>query len=106
MNFSVPAACSKSTAAQPAPELVEVFVNDKQVFVEPGTTVLQVSVTYQQRALYGTRDRIATIQYCQLAGDHGSRNHCGTGQYCRQTGVYGSRNLFGSAMCCQETGVY
>ncbi|PVD29704.1 hypothetical protein C0Q70_08960 [Pomacea canaliculata] len=31
----------KSTAAQPAPQLVEVYVNDKQVFVEPGTTVLQ-----------------------------------------------------------------
>ncbi|KAK7109599.1 NADH-ubiquinone oxidoreductase 75 kDa subunit, mitochondrial-like [Littorina saxatilis] len=34
-------ACQKSTAPEPAPELVEVFVNDKQVFVEPGTTVLQ-----------------------------------------------------------------
>ena len=38
------AACRKSTAADPAPELVEVFVNDKPVHVEPGTTVLQVSV--------------------------------------------------------------
>lgn len=34
-------ACRKSTAANPAPELVEVFINDKPVFVEPGTTVLQ-----------------------------------------------------------------
>lgn len=34
-------ACRKSTAADPAPELVEVFVNDKPVYVEPGTTVLQ-----------------------------------------------------------------
>ncbi|KAL8563994.1 NADH dehydrogenase Fe-S protein subunit 1 ndufs1 [Nucella lapillus] len=34
-------ACRKSTAADPAPELVELFVNDKPVYVEPGTTVLQ-----------------------------------------------------------------
>jgi len=34
-------ACTKSSVPAPAPELVEVFVDDKQVFVEPGTTVLQ-----------------------------------------------------------------
>lgn len=48
MTGYVPTACltnKKSTAAQPAPQLVEVYVNDKQVFVEPGTTVLQVDFT-------------------------------------------------------------
>ncbi|XP_005094305.1 NADH-ubiquinone oxidoreductase 75 kDa subunit, mitochondrial [Aplysia californica] len=34
-------ACNKSSVPAPSPELVEVFVDDKQVFVEPGTTVLQ-----------------------------------------------------------------
>ena len=42
-NIFVTTVCLKSTAAEPAPELVEVFVNDKPVYVEPGTTVLQVS---------------------------------------------------------------
>lgn len=29
-----------------APEKVEVFVDDKPVLVEPGTTLLQVSISY------------------------------------------------------------
>lgn len=32
-----------TAAAQPKPEKIEVFVNDKKVLVDPGTTVLQVS---------------------------------------------------------------
>ncbi|XP_064613579.1 NADH-ubiquinone oxidoreductase 75 kDa subunit, mitochondrial-like [Liolophura sinensis] len=40
-NLLAVTARSKSTAVQPAPEKVEVFVNDTRVLVEPGTTVLQ-----------------------------------------------------------------
>ncbi|GFO33297.1 NADP-ubiquinone oxidoreductase 75 kda subunit, mitochondrial [Plakobranchus ocellatus] len=35
----------KSSQPAPAPDLVEVFIDDKQVFVEPGTTVLQACAT-------------------------------------------------------------
>lgn len=40
---------SSSSAATPAkaPEKIEVFVDDQSVFVEPGTTVLQVSFNSQ-----------------------------------------------------------
>lgn len=34
-------ACNKSSVPAPAPELVEVFIDDKPVYVEPGTTVMQ-----------------------------------------------------------------
>ena len=37
-------ACRELSAVEvnPAPNLLEVFINDKPVFVEPGTTILQV----------------------------------------------------------------
>lgn len=42
MVFAVRASSSTATPAK-APEKIEVFVDDQSVFVEPGTTVLQVS---------------------------------------------------------------
>jgi NADH dehydrogenase (ubiquinone) Fe-S protein 1 len=33
--------CNRSTATK-APEKIEVFIDDKRVLVDPGTTVLQV----------------------------------------------------------------
>lgn len=42
---------TSSSAATPAkaPEKIEVFVDDQSVFVEPGTTVLQVSFHEKMR---------------------------------------------------------
>lgn len=42
LMLAVRASSSTATPAK-APEKIEVFVDDQSVFVEPGTTVLQVS---------------------------------------------------------------
>lgn len=47
--------CTTSVATQP--EKIEVFINDKPVYVYPGTTVLQVwrSVTHTQQGSLGAK---------------------------------------------------
>ena len=43
---------SKHQQPQPAPELIEVFIDDKPVHVPPGTTVLKVLVVYIINVLF------------------------------------------------------
>ncbi|CAG5114998.1 unnamed protein product, partial [Candidula unifasciata] len=62
----VQAAC-KSTQPVPSPNLVEVFVDDKQVFVEPGTTVLQAcAVAGVEIPRFCYHDRLSIAGNCRM----------------------------------------
>ncbi|KAK3770008.1 hypothetical protein RRG08_043170 [Elysia crispata] len=57
----------KSSQPAPAPELVEVFVDDKQVFVEPGTTVLQACATAGvEIPRFCYHDRLSVAGNCRM----------------------------------------
>uniref|UniRef100_A0A2C9JNV6 NADH-ubiquinone oxidoreductase 75 kDa subunit, mitochondrial n=1 Tax=Biomphalaria glabrata TaxID=6526 RepID=A0A2C9JNV6_BIOGL len=58
---------TKSTQPAPAPELVEVFIDDKQVFVEPGTTVLQAcAVAGVEIPRFCYHDRLSIAGNCRM----------------------------------------
>ncbi|KAH9523622.1 NADH dehydrogenase Fe-S protein subunit 1 ndufs1 [Bulinus truncatus] len=58
---------SKSTQPAPSPELVEVFIDDKQVFVEPGTTVLQAcAVAGVEIPRFCYHDRLSIAGNCRM----------------------------------------
>ncbi|XP_059153020.1 NADH-ubiquinone oxidoreductase 75 kDa subunit, mitochondrial-like isoform X2 [Physella acuta] len=57
----------KSSQPVPSPELVEVFINDKQVFVEPGTTVLQAcAVAGVEIPRFCYHDRLSIAGNCRM----------------------------------------
>uniref|UniRef100_A0A0B7AB99 NADH-ubiquinone oxidoreductase 75 kDa subunit, mitochondrial n=2 Tax=Arion vulgaris TaxID=1028688 RepID=A0A0B7AB99_9EUPU len=58
---------SKSTQPVPSPNLVEVFVDDKQIFVEPGTTVLQAcAVAGVEIPRFCYHDRLSIAGNCRM----------------------------------------
>jgi len=60
-------ACNKSSVPAPAPELIEVFVDDKQVYVEPGTTVLQAcAVGGVEIPRFCYHDRLSVAGNCRM----------------------------------------
>jgi len=60
-------ACNKSSVPAPAPELIEVFVDEKPVFVEPGTTVLQAcAVGGVEIPRFCYHDRLSVAGNCRM----------------------------------------
>jgi NADH dehydrogenase (ubiquinone) Fe-S protein 1 len=58
---------NKSTTPAPSPNLVEVFVDDKQIFVEPGTTVLQAcAVAGVEIPRFCYHDRLSIAGNCRM----------------------------------------
>ncbi|CAL1538782.1 unnamed protein product [Lymnaea stagnalis] len=58
---------TKSSQPVPAPELVEVFIDDKQIFVEPGTTVLQAcAVAGVEIPRFCYHDRLSIAGNCRM----------------------------------------
>ncbi|GFR79605.1 NADH-ubiquinone oxidoreductase 75 kDa subunit, mitochondrial [Elysia marginata] len=65
--FGLTQAAFKSSQPAPSPELVEVFVDDKQVFVEPGTTVLQACATAGvEIPRFCYHDRLSVAGNCRM----------------------------------------